>query len=725
MNIISDGIAVLGSRIGFVWDPPQRKSYLVRHGSHPGIPLNIRAGIKLEDKTVYFPLVKEESFFEFLDQKTTPTTMVLSGIDPKTGIHARITVRIPFRPLDYNFSTVPVIIFDVEAERLSSQFRWTESSKDEKISGSLFVEISGEGMSIKEASGNLEVCYDSLVKIPETSGLDMEGFDSLSIKSRDIVVPLEGIITDGRVSSGFNLARGDKGCRVSLAWCVYDLPVLNVLGDRCPFLYSENFASVEDVAKWAMENSGKVRESNSKTDYIFNSHSLGDAVSSIMAYALHSWLVNTWLVKRPSGQKWFSVWEGSCYFHSTVDVEYTQSPFYLSVWPELLGLQLDEWPLFGKDASDLLGERGMNKLFLSHDIGYLTECTRQYYPHEMEVEENSNYIQLAFLYWRRTGDDSLIRKHETFITKLLDFILACDTTGNGIPDKGCANTIDDASPAIQFGSEQVYLGVKAMTAVKCGAEILKHLGRSADSYNVFVEKAVKTIETLGWVDDHYVVTLTRTLDGIINPWSGEMMNGELEGWDAYHIYTSNGLALMEMVGFKTDLDRSRLKSDLKNSFVKTKGKYGCRHTSYVNTKPTNLMIPGLAGSAPEVGWISMNMLRDIAAAYHGLDFSSVVQNYWDWQLTTNSQGVYMFFETFYGNNLNFYPRGLAVFGYAEAFAGFSFDKCSNSKNYKPIKPNMTVPLYCLADWQNGSVPLVITGDADGQNNFLIKDNKYV
>ncbi|HPK57700.1 MAG TPA: hypothetical protein PKU84_14480, partial [Spirochaetota bacterium] len=132
MNLMGDGLAVLGSRIGLIWDPSNRKSFLVRHGAHPGIPLEIKAGLRIKDKTICFPLSVENEFFGFLDQDNTPSTIKLSGVDPETGLHAKLIVRIPFRPRDFEFSTIPVLLFDVSIERFSSQFRWTESVKDEK-----------------------------------------------------------------------------------------------------------------------------------------------------------------------------------------------------------------------------------------------------------------------------------------------------------------------------------------------------------------------------------------------------------------------------------------------------------------------------------------------------------------------------------------------------------------------------------------------------------------
>ena len=248
-----------------------------------------------------------------------------------------------------------------------------------------------------------------------------------------------------------------------------------------------------------------------------------------------------------------------------------------------------------------------------------------------------------------------------------------------------------------------------MASIKAGKAILDHVGGfSTVKYQKFADAALKTIEKEGWKEDHYVVTLTQTMNGLVNPWTGEKLSGPLEGWDAYHIYTANGLALLDMVGYDTGMNKKRLKEDFATGLENTLMKYGCRHTSYVNHKPPELSIPGLASIAGKVGWISMNMLRDIAAAYSGLDLFAMADRYWDWQVTVNTQDIFLFFETFYGNNLNFYPRGIAVFGYFEAAAGFRYDRIKDHLDLNPVRSSMDVPLPFLADWKTGAVPKMKT-----------------
>jgi xylan 1,4-beta-xylosidase len=724
MQLLGDSLTVLGSRIGVALDPVNRKSYLIRHGMHPGIPLEIEAGIELNGKRLVLPLCMDGVVFSFLDQGSTATSMTLGGIDPESGVHLKLTIRIPFRPRDEFFSTIPVIDFELETRMLSTQFRWAKRMVD-RAEGRMFLRFGGQEFTVNGQGQNATASYSSGITWPVETGTDeIQGENTEFLTCKDRLIATEGSWAGDTLAGDFNLAPGVGSGSISMTWCTWDDPVLVVLDEKCPFHYTRFFKDIDAVADWAKNNAGSIKNNSVKVDAIIHGHTLGESVSSLMAQTLHSWLMNTWWVIRPGGENWFSVWEGCCYFHSTVDVEYTQSPLYLAVWPELLGYELDQWPMFGKDGLQLLGERGKDTLYLSHDIGQFAQCNHQRYHHDMHVEESTNYILMAYAYWRRSGDNTLVKKHAGFMRRMMDFIMACDTTGNGIPDLGCANTIDDASPAIQFGKEQIYLGVKAMAAMQVGKIMLEFCGQDdLHVYEQFAMIALNTIDHEGWKEDHFVVTLSKTLEGVIHPWTGEPMHGDLDGWDAYHIYTQNGLALLDMTGFLTGLNEKHLRKDIETSVIQTLGDYGCRHTSYVNEKPQDLLIPGLASTASKVGWVSMNMLRDIAAAYRGVDLFQLSSNYWNWQCTANSQELTMFFETFYGNNLHFYPRGVAIFGYFDALAGFTWDAVDNRKSFAPMRASVSVPLLLFADWEKGTVPKVKTWFEEGMIRYTVDETQ--
>ena len=374
MHIMGDALTVLGARLGIGIDPYNRRSYLVRHGKHPGIPIQIHAGVELGERTIIFPLAEEGEVFEFLDQGSTPTSMVLSGIDPESGLHLKLIFRIPFRPRDIDFSVVPAVFIEMEVARLGTPFRW-RTQKSELIEGKAFLAFSGEGFSFSTYSNDITASYISEVSNPLGKPTDF-------IECKDRLAVLSGTNINNRIECKFSIMPGDKPVTVSAAWCSYDEPVLNVLGDKCRFKYTELFGSIDEVADWARKNAGLVKQNSKNVDGIILGHNLGESISHLMAFSLHAWLMDTWMVVRPDGKPWFTVWEGGFYFHSTIDVEYTQAPMYLTLWPELLGMQLDEWPLFGKDGSLCLGERGKDTLYLSHDMGEFSDCSGQLYPHD-------------------------------------------------------------------------------------------------------------------------------------------------------------------------------------------------------------------------------------------------------------------------------------------------------------------------------------------------------
>jgi hypothetical protein len=126
------------------------------------------------------------------------------------------------------------------------------------------------------------------------------------------------------------------------------------------------------------------------------------------------------------------------------------------------------------------------------------------------------------------------------------------------------------------------------------------------------------------------------------------------------------------------------------------------HTDYQNTRLAgNDRMAGLAGVALDPGWISMNMVRDMAAFYRGVDLRWLADRYWDWQVTTNTQEPKLFFETFGGNNLCFYPRGVAIWGFFDALAGRVVDRAAGREKATLPFAQILVPLLDTADWTRG------------------------
>jgi len=704
MQLMCDAVTVLGSRHGVLLNPAKRNAGIIRFDVFEQMPVfQLRAGAVIGGQTCVFPFCEGDQPFDFYDQRLTPCTMSVIGIHAASALKIQLTIATPFRPRDAEFSTTPVLAISLSAERIAGHFRWVrQTCADKEIE--LFVEFAGERIAVAPGSGpEVDLVFTSHRRVSSDPGKTIEQ----AVPQRDRLVAVDTTRRGTRfVKTVFPDEPGSEG--LTVGWCTHCEPELEILGQRYPFQYATRFADLDAVADWARTNTLEILGNARRVDGIIEKNNCSSSVNKLFANTLHAWLMDSWWVNR-DGRDWFSVWEGSCYFHSTVDVEFTQSPFYLAVWPELLKIELDFWPEFSKDGSRTLGERGKNTLFLSHDAGQFSRAGGQEYTHEMEVEETANYLILSFAYYKRTGDASILYKHAAIIEKYLAFLAACDTTGNGIPDKGVANTIDDASPAVQFGTEQIYLAVKALAAFACGAELLSLLGRSEpiERCRTKAAKIRATIAERGWAEDHFVTLLRK--DGILkNPWSGVVEEWkEIPGWDAPHIYTVNGLAPLDMVGFSLGLNEAQIRQDLLTATGRCLREYGCVHTDFQNQHLADAnRVAGLAGVSRNPGWISMNMLRDIAAFYRGVDLRALADRYWDWQVTTNTQEPKIFFETFNGNNLCFYPRGVAIWGFFDALAGLVIDRVAGVEKTTLPFAQIRVPRLDNADWKKGTCTVI-------------------
>jgi hypothetical protein len=698
MQLMCDAVTVLGSRHGLLFDPVGGRCQVIRFDSFPRMPsFALRAGAVINGKEYRFPLCPDGQRFAFFDQRLTPCTSRFIAIEPDSGLKLSLTFATPFRPRDAAYSTMPVIAIRLQAERISGNYRWTPVTvKPETVE--LFFEVLAGDLALSEAGADaLDVRFTSRSTWSQHRDFGQPGSEW---PQHDRIVCAAGSREGLRFVRRLSL-QNQLSDTLNLAWCTHSGPVLKVHEQRCPFKYASRFADLDAVSAWARGQVGDILANAGRVDGLVANNNQSRSINDLLAYTLHSWLANTWWVDH-GGRDWFSVWEGICHFHSTVDVEFTQSPFYLAVWPELLGIELDYWPEFSKDGSRLLGPRGEGMLFLSHDVGQMARADGQAYPHEMEVEETTNYLILLYAHWRRTGDFSIARAKRDFVEKYLAFLVACDSTGNGVPDRGIANTLDDASPAIQFGREQVYLAVKTLAAFRCGAAILREVGAAsvASDYDRRAEIIRELVERKGWSRDHYVTLLDKRTEGVVNPWTGSTVTSdEVPGWDSCHIYTENAMAILDMVGLDLGLDPEHVMTDLRTATERCLQEYGCAHTDYNSgDRLEGAVEEGMVGVGGNPGWISMNMLRDMVAAYRGLDLRSLSERYWQWQVVTNTQEPCLFFETFGGNNLCFYPRGVAIWGLFDALAGRVIDRVAGVDRCAPKVADVRVPRLFDARW---------------------------
>lgn len=525
---------------------------------------------------------------------------------------------------------------------------------------------------------------------------------------------------------------------VPLLWVAWvQEPVLEALGKRYRFVYTRLFADPEEVVRYAEESREDLERRVDVFERTVTDATLPQSLKNFLAFAFQSWVMNTWYLTDEAGHDWFSVWEGCCKFHSTVDVEYNVAPLYFQYWPDLMKLTLQEW-----------APRITNGI-LPHDMGMGLRADGMDYGHHMEVEENTNFVLLLHQYWRHTGDETLVGEMLDKVSELLEYVIDADTDGDGFVEKGTFNTIDQGSAAIQSAPDQMYLAVRSLAAFKAGAEMALFIGRQ-DAAARWREQAAliaRTIDSEGWKDDHYVVNLNQqtpvlaagadppqqeSADGPPpanaplsqgpgdrlsgqagrggygvyggdnqrgdnwNTWKGHVTpSGPPSGWDSYSIYTTNGLLYPLRSGMALpELNLERLRIDLGRAAAETLRQYGSPHTSHEN----NL-------------WVSQNIWRDAAAAYLGIDLIGNIDRYWALQLLINRTKRGCFTDVYnYGAgsiSLDYYPRGVAGFALVPALGGVSLDMPAGRLSVAALRSPLRLPLTALADWKMGEVPWLV------------------
>jgi hypothetical protein len=704
MHLIADAAAALGSRFSLIFDPHDRCVYQSTYADFREQPLDLVIGVKTADGDLWaLPFTRRAAHFPFVEQFSTLTGIVYRAVHPGLGVELVARVRSPFYPRDVRLSTAPVHYVDVQV-RQRPAFRW-ERCEAPLQGGELVFELSGQGAEFARCEEGFRYAFAGAVPAegePEGGSVRVDCW-------------VEAAEAEAFGSSGlrrtFSLASGRKG-RMNLLWsCWQTEPVLEVFEEKTPFKYLSLFASREEMVAWARRERARIDERCDLLDEAVQDWSLSAAASNLAALALHSLLVDSWWTSREDGRDWFSVWEGSCLYHSTIDVEYNDALLYFALWPELLEMLLGEWAEFEVDGTETLGPQGQGSTFLCHDMGKGCLVGRQVYPHHMEVEENANYLLMLAAWAAFTGEVEKAAARLPLCRRLAEFLVKADSTGNGVPDRGVANTIDDASPAVQYGREQVYLAVKAQAALWALADLEQRCGEKgsqAERWRASSSKCIKSIEDEAWLGDHYAVALTRSAEGLSDPWTGEPLPaGELEGWDAYSIYTANGLLYLFLAGIKMPRWKTnRFAADIESAARATMTPYGCRHSS----------------AGDRTVWFSQNMWRDCVAAYLGVDMLGNVCRYWDYQAATGDNWrSSLYYDTTDKNNLNFYPRGAAVFGMPLSAAGLRLNRAAGELVLAPLRSTLRVPLLPLADWEAMRIPVLTVRNREGVASASISE----
>lgn len=720
MQLMSWTLARLGSRFSLLFEPYRRQ---VRHsalGRFFDEPLDLMVGMVEPDGTErVLPLSQRGQLLYNCEQFERFNSITFRGFDEKYRLRFEFNIHSVFYPQDEELCTMPAFYLEMRVTP-APNIRLIKHVADRPASVKLFIRLQRPNTQITasaEGGGRIDLSYQGKVLPRPDADVGAYGrplkSDDPPLSVRERIVSLNPDCAVEPLGQGLSLQMPitDEGSGVKwrLVWGAHCAdPVLNVKVARRyrrgRLKYAARLQDIEAVMKEAVEQRDARLAHSRRFEKLFDQASLTATQRHLINQAFQSFLGNTFwcqLVEANSPsvpEEWFSVLEGSSFFHSTLDDEYNCSMFYLSLWPSLLAMQLKQWPQLEKTHK--LSGGG----FLSHDMGRGIEVSEQAYDHDMPVEENCNYMLLMQAYAHWTGDLDVARQHADLIERLARYLLWTDRDGSGFPSEGTANTIDDAGPASQMARKQTYLAVKRLSALRAAGDLLKRFGKTetAAQCDKVVADDAPRVENTAWLGDHFAICTDPSSTGLIDRAGEPLPFDEIPGWDAYSIYTGNGLLLPMMVGQSSMLDARRLRADVYNAMRESLSQYGCGHSSLET----------------ENVWISQNLWRDHLAQYLGLSWPPfLAARYWDLQVMSNTHNQSLgYVDTYIGNNLSFFPRGVTSIGYLLSQPRLVIDKLAE-KPLITVNPDRHVnqrwPLLPLADWNAGKIPVCVV-DVDGK-----------
>ena len=710
--------------------------------------------------------------FYNVEQFDRVNSITFRGFAERYRLRFEFNVHAPFYPQDRRLCITPVFYLEMRVHPMSG-IRHLTAAEPTPGEVELFIEFNRPRTDITVNDGVIDLAYDAPLVMerrdddPDRAGHRLDRRDRRAaeaaeaaagekpevprVGARERITSLNdgatawtGAGADPHTGAGLRLRLPvtpmGSGTKWRMVWAAHVAdPVLTVgRADPdggpprpCParFAYTDYYDSVGAVTTDAIQHRDDRLALSRLFERTLDQAPLDQAQHHLLNQSFQNYLLNTfWCTGRdpsrlsdlngepdPEGQKfpWFSVWEGSSRYHSTLDVEYNACVFHLTLWPDLLRIQLRQW---AERYTEHAPSRGA---ILAHDLGSGTRADSQVSPFRMEVEENSNYLLMLQAYCRWTGDTTLVREHSALVRKLTRYLIWTDRDGEGFPTLGTANTFVDAGPAMRFARKQTYLAVKRLAALRAAADCIRlasthspfaqkgpgtpsaeqqqRLAHEARQLEARVEKDAQRVERAAWLGDHYAVACDDSALELDDPDTDAPPAYErIPGCDAYSIHTANALLLPAMIGQPPLLDRQRLKTDLLSSARENRGRYASSHTS----------------DDPDALRISGNLWRDMFARYLGMAGPSAAAAYWDMQVMSNTGDNSMgFTDAYIKEHLTHYPRGIVSLAYFLATPRLVVDRLAPGGAYITVEPDRHMPqrwpLLPLADWAARKIPVCV------------------
>lgn len=712
MYPISTNLTTLGSRYSFIFDTGAKR---LKHGVL-GMFLErsdeLICGVEADEKGSYLPFSSLPNHFQAVYQNIDMNSVSFRAVNKDGGYNMDVTFTSPFCPSEEKMNTAPVFYVDVTLTRSTRPHNLVKVKKNID-SGTLRFGLRDDGLATSSHSRfcdfRYEVETDSrfvLGDFARTLHLKLfrDGEEVKTVSCQERLIGPEGSVnSNGIFEIPFTLTEG--AFHTGFIFCGYCAirDFISIYGRPHNLLYTSYFSDMDQLTEYACRYRN---ENMAKTCFVsktITDSSLSQSWKDLIAFSFQSYKLNTVYSSDETGKKAYHVWEGNCMYASTMDVEYNNGLFYYTYFPEALPMLLDQWAV---------SENGEG--YIDHDLGEAYVIARAKYSYPMIIEENCCYLLMLYACCSVQGSFEEARIRFDMVKRLARRILESDTTGNGIPDTGTDNTIDDAIPAIQNAKEQTYLAFKSACALQCYSRMADALGYPEESRQALSRsrQIIESVDRELWRGDHYGICTDTSQDGCRRFLTHEMLTGPMEGRDSYSIYAENGMLYPFLSGLTLRyFNYDRLSRDITEAFRACCTPFGCNHSNDSDSI-----------------WFSQNMWRDFTAAYLGHDMLDNADRYWDFQKIMNTgDHLNLYIDTFGENALWYYPRGLTSIGVLFAALRLKIDGFSKVIQIAPLRKTMRIPLVSFTDWKTLRTPWVNVenGKVLIENEDLLKDFKVV
>ncbi len=722
MQMMSWSIARLGSRFGLLFEPYRRRVMHSALGRFLDEPLDLAVGLIEPDgaqRVLPFTTLDTRepgtSLFYNCEQFDRINSVTYRAYSERYRLRFEFNVHSVFYPQDRRLCLTPAFYLEMRVHPVA-QVRHEPVAGPVPSEVTLFIRMSRPGTTIaSHDDGSIDLSYQ--VPLSPRRGLHAGKSEPQakvkSAEARERIVALNEGTTPTPQGDGLQITLPiteiGSGTKWRLVWASHVAdPVLRVRSERgepqpAVLAYNDYFPDVQSVVTEAIQLRDDRLALSRRFEKLLDQAPLDRSQQHLVNFSFQNYLSNTfWCTGNPQGGEgepfpWFSVWEGSSLMHSSIDVEYNATLFALSLWPDLLRLQLAQW------RQGLIEHTPSTGGYLAHDLGVGCEAQKPSMRFTMPVEENANYLLMLQAYTRWTGDLTAARAAQALCQKLVSYLLWVDRQGTGYPDEGVSNTLSDAGPAARFGRKQTYLAIKRLAALRAAGDLFAILGDTdaARLLDLQVEQGTRKVERSAWRVDHFAVAADDSAVDLIDPDTGQPSTlDKVPNADSYSIHTANGLLLPMMVGQPAMLDKRKLQRDLISADRENQGRYADGHTS----------------DDVDAVRVSLNVWRDLVARYLGMNGPSSASQYWDLQVMSNTANNSFGFSDAYLNDvLAHYPRGVVTLGYFLATPRLMIDRLAPGGSYITVDPDRHMPqrwpLLPLADWPAGKVPVCVV-DAD-------------